>query len=436
MARRIEIELTSTRDDGSWTWRAAGAREPKGVLDGAVLPGGAAVGDVLRADADFTIEGIDIVAVLAPKEPKASKVETLELIGTRGDEPLVTSTLVAKRGGGGGGRGRRDEGDRPRKPGRPRRDGERGDRGRDGDRDRDRGRDRDKGDRGERRTHDRPARDRRSTGERRPREEAPARPAAKRLRAGRGHRNAMLRELPEEQRPLAELVLRGGVPALRQALQRQQEMAKSMSQPAVRPEPLLALADQLLPRLKSAEWRDRAEAALRQVDSVDLRDLRSVVSAAETAARDEESRALAGELRTALGARVDREHQQWLDELATVVQEGRIVRALRLSSRPPKAGAPLPSDLAARLAEQATTGLTADVSQERFATLLEAVSFSPVHQRVAATSIPREPTTELLDVVRRVASRVPAVASQFGMTPAEPSGPRASVGAASANAAG
>jgi hypothetical protein len=71
------------------------------------------------------------------------------------------------------------------------------------------------------------------------------------------------------------------------------------------------------------------------------------------------------------------------------------------------------------LAEQATTGLTADVSQERFATLLEAVSFSPVHQRVAATSIPREPTADLLSVVRRCAARVPAVAAQFGLAPGE-----------------
>ena len=34
MSRRIEVELTSERPDGSWTWRAAGAREPKGELDG------------------------------------------------------------------------------------------------------------------------------------------------------------------------------------------------------------------------------------------------------------------------------------------------------------------------------------------------------------------------------------------------------------------
>ena len=33
----MEIELTSTRPDGTWTWRAAGARQPKGELDGGLL---------------------------------------------------------------------------------------------------------------------------------------------------------------------------------------------------------------------------------------------------------------------------------------------------------------------------------------------------------------------------------------------------------------
>ena len=63
MPRRIEVELTSSRDDGTWTWRAAGARQPKGELDGGLLPSGAKVGDVLRAEADFDIEGITVVAV-------------------------------------------------------------------------------------------------------------------------------------------------------------------------------------------------------------------------------------------------------------------------------------------------------------------------------------------------------------------------------------
>ena len=50
MSRRLEIELTSTRPDGSWTWRAAGAKQPKGDLDGALLPEGTEVGAVLRVE--------------------------------------------------------------------------------------------------------------------------------------------------------------------------------------------------------------------------------------------------------------------------------------------------------------------------------------------------------------------------------------------------
>ena len=34
---RIDIELTSSRPDGTWTWRAAGARQPKGVVSASVL---------------------------------------------------------------------------------------------------------------------------------------------------------------------------------------------------------------------------------------------------------------------------------------------------------------------------------------------------------------------------------------------------------------
>ena len=64
-----------------------------------------------------------------------------------------------------------------------------------------------------------------------------------------------------------------------------------------------------------------------------------------TSGRDDESKALAQQLREALTRRVDEEHQQWLEELRLTLKAERVVRALRLSSRPPKAGAPLPPDL-------------------------------------------------------------------------------------------
>ncbi len=80
MPRRIDVELTSTREDGTWTWRAAGARQPKGELDGGLLPTGSKVGDVVRAEADFDVDGITVVAVLPPKGER-KEAERLEIIG-------------------------------------------------------------------------------------------------------------------------------------------------------------------------------------------------------------------------------------------------------------------------------------------------------------------------------------------------------------------
>ena len=391
MARRIDVEITSTREDGTWTWRAAGAREPKGTLEGELVPEGVTVGDVLQADAEYLVDGIEILALRAPKGVHEPSFETLEILGTGRDEPLVTSQLRGK----GGGRGKKDSRDRGGK-GRDRPRGGRGD-----GRDSRRGPASGGGDDG---------RGGRPAG--RP---ADTKPKRKRLRAGRVHRSAVLAALPDEQRPLAELVLRGGVPAVRQTVETQHEQAGGSGDPKIRADPLVALAEELMPGLRAAEWHDKADAAVAQIDDVDLRDLRSIVTAAEASARGDEARQLADQLRSGLTLRVDREHTDWLGELAETLSDKRVVRALKLSSRPPKAGSPLPPEIATQLAEQATAALTGDISQDRFAIVLEAVAFSPVHTRVAATSIPTEPKKDLLRAVKKTASRVPAVAAQFGI---------------------
>ena len=95
MARRLEIELTSSNDD-KWTWRAAGAKKPKGVLDGSLLPEGASVGDVLKVEADADLEGLTITTVFAPKGPRKES-ERLELLGSGREEPLVTQVLAWSR---------------------------------------------------------------------------------------------------------------------------------------------------------------------------------------------------------------------------------------------------------------------------------------------------------------------------------------------------
>ncbi|HWC40035.1 MAG TPA: hypothetical protein VG476_15970, partial [Acidimicrobiales bacterium] len=112
MSHRIDVELTSVREDGTWTWRAAGARQPKGVLEGSVLYDGAKVGDVVRAEAEFELEGISISSVLPPKDKKRAEPERLEIIGSPTRQEGVTSSLVQR--GGRSERGRDGDGARRR----------------------------------------------------------------------------------------------------------------------------------------------------------------------------------------------------------------------------------------------------------------------------------------------------------------------------------
>src|SRR5579862_698827 len=106
MPRKIDIELTSARPDGSWTWRVSGAKQPKGVLDGGLLPAGAKVGDVLRADAEFELEGTQITSVAAAPG-KRPEPERLRLLSDSQPFEGVTTSLVPKTA-----RPRRDRDDR------------------------------------------------------------------------------------------------------------------------------------------------------------------------------------------------------------------------------------------------------------------------------------------------------------------------------------
>jgi hypothetical protein len=159
------------------------------------------------------------------------------------------------------------------------------------------------------------------------------------------------------------------------------------------------------------------------VGDVDLRDLRQVVVAADTAGRDDATRELAERLRGALSARVDSEHAKWLEELTELVNDGRTVRALRLSSRPPKAGSPLPPDLAERLTASTSASLTAEISQDRWATLVDAVALSPVRTHVTPLGVPAKPNEELLTAIKRLAPRVPQIATLFGVSAEAPPRP-------------
>lgn len=425
MSRRLEVELTSRRDDGSWTWRAAGAKQPKGVLDGELLPPGAGEGDVLRVDADFEVDGIFVTQVLPPKARSGKPpAERIELIGPPDRAAGTTTTRVGGRGG------RKRDGDRPKR--RPNERGERARRRKRGDESGDGVARPDSDGDGpkQRRERGRDRPQRRDGDARRPKSEdkakkkaaapeRPPRPKARKLRPGRKHRDALIASLPAEQQVVAEQVARGGLAAVRTEIEAQNRKAADEGTPEVPAEGVIALAESLVGPMQIAEWRDRADAALAGIERADLRDLRSVLVAAEDYARDAEARDLAEKVRAGLNERVEKSQREWHDELRTTLADGRVVRALRLSSRPPKAGAPLPPEIAQELTSQANAALGTGASQHRIAVVLEAVAFSPIRPYVVLPAIPAEPTEELLEVVRKIATRLPEVATALGIDPAE-----------------
>lgn len=410
MSRRIEIELTSSQGDGSWTWRAAGAKNPRGVLDASLLPDGAAVGTVLRVEVEQGLDGIEVIGLVGGRQ-RTENAERIEILGGGEFQPVIETRSA---------RGPRDDrrgdkrGDRrgPRRD--DRRDG-RGDDRRPGGREGGEDRRRDRRDQGEASRRD--GGDRRGRGPRfTPPPEMPQRPKPKRLRAGKAHRSAVLAGLSEQQRPIAELALQG-MAAVRSRLRSENERLVADGKEPMPEATVLALAEELLPRLRVAEWTDRAEAALAQLDELDLRDLRSVVAASEDpiVARDDASRELAARLRDALRMKQEQELQLWFGDVDSALAIGRVIRALRLSSQPPKAGVVFPADIAKRLVDSTNATLTPVETPERWIAVLEAAAFSPIRSLIVPMGMPTNVTDELRATVTRLAPALPQIAALFGI---------------------
>jgi hypothetical protein len=245
----------------------------------------------------------------------------------------------------------------------------------------------------------------------------PKRPTAKRLKPKHVHRTAVLETLPVEQRGVAERALEGGIKAVRDAVKIQNDQLRKDGKPEVPSDGLISMAQNLLPKLRVADWLDKAEAAKSDLSTLDLRDLRSVVVASEDpmVLRDETTRALAAELKTALKERQDAAQSLWLSDITDALKVGRTVRALKMTSEPPKAGQPFPSELGAKLAQAATAGLTTETAPDRWIALLEALAFSPIRGQVKLTTLPQQPSEALLATVKRLSSLLPQIASLFGI---------------------
>jgi hypothetical protein len=428
MSRYTDIELTSRASDGSWTWRAAGARQPRGTVSGDLVPSEGKVGDVVRAEIESGLDGVEVISVAAPRPVRRAEDggQRIEVLGAPRQESGVVISLARgsrprDRGGDSERRPRRDarpgRGERPDGETRPRRESET---------------------RPRRESEARPRRD--ADGPRRGRDEdrRGGRPAVReggvnRERPERGgrrdfrptvaavHRNATLAGLRPEQLPVAEQLLRGGIPAVRQAIDEQNTAARAAGQPPVSADALMAMAEELLPVINLASWKDRATAAQTAGKSMRLRELRAVVAASRTVSLDDEARTLAKSLQDSLNERVTSLRDEWQRRIESAIDSGKVLEALTVSARPPEVATRCPADLAVRLAQAAGGAMTAEIPSEEWLALLAAVLESPVRRTVKPAGIPS--SDEAKDAARKAAGAVPELAKLIGL-PIPPPPPR------------
>ncbi len=245
---------------------------------------------------------------------------------------------------------------------------------------------------------------------------APARrtrPRPDRFVPGTVHRDEYLAHLPPEQRPVADQIAAGGMPAVRRALAAEQSAALAAGRPAVGGEAIIALAEQLLSPVRQAVWLDRAEAVVTQLETISLRELRATVLGA--APRDDHGRELLGTVREVLKARLAKLRTGWEGDITRALDEGRVLHALRLSARPPDPGARIPSSLVGPLAEGAGAALSGTSSVERWLALLEAAAASPVRRAVKPAGLPEDPSGSVRRAATLVAGRIPSLAPLLGL---------------------
>lgn len=410
MSRRIEIEITSINGDVA-TWRAAGAKLPKGVLSTSLVPGGPVVGTVYRADVEQFMEGMEILAVLPAKtaSPLDPRHERVELIPTAKQGPDVIVTYAPKGRGG----SRREGGREGGRDGEGRREGAKRPAGRPQSKERTPG------------TSPRPERGPRTEGP--ARTERPSRGSERPSRGGRPERpsgpvappmtttfrNALLATLSPEQLPVAEQLLRGGMPAVRTAVADQNKNATAQGRPTIDPTTIERIAEELLAKTNLALWKDKAAGAIGAGRELRLRDLRAVVTAAKTVSLDDEARAQLKELQASLTARLEILRTQWNEKLDAAVTSKNVPEALRLVARPPDMSTRVSAEMAVKVVAITSEALTADLDAAKWQEIVNLAVETSIRRNVKPLGIPADDACKALAV--KSAGAIPEFAKLLGM---------------------
>ena len=408
MPRRIDIELTSSRDDGSWTWRAAGAKEPRGHRRRRrCCRRRAKVGDVLRVDAEFFVDGIEITGVVPPKGPRPEP-ERLELLLPAEEEPLVTTTRHHARRA--SDRGPRRDG--PRRDGPPRRDGDAAPRGRRSAR---------PGSQGPLRAR-RPPRAQATVRRGAP---APSRRPCPRSSAPRPSGCGPARptappcssRCPRSSGRSPSRWCSAGCPAVRQAIEKQNAERTAAGEHADRGRSAAGAG-----REAGAEGAHRRVARSRRGRPARPRGdrpPRPALGRVRRRCRGQGRR----DPRAGAGAPRGPGHPRRRRAPGVAGRAHRHRRGRPHRPRPPAQLAPAqgrrpaPAELATQLTEGAGAALTEDAAAERWVAVLDALAFSPVRDKVIPASLPKELHHDVRATIARLATRIPKIAHIFEIAP-------------------
>jgi hypothetical protein len=227
------------------------------------------------------------------------------------------------------------------------------------------------------------------------------------------HRNALLATLSPEQLPVAEQLLRGGMPSVRAAVAEQNKNATAQGRPTIDATTIDRIAEELLSKTTVALWKDRAAGAIGAGRELRLRDLRAVVTSAKTVSLDEEARAQLKELQTALTARLEHLRTQWTEKLDAAVASSNVKEALTLVARPPDMSTRVSAEMAHKVVTLTSEALTAEQDPTLWKEIVALTVDTSIRRNVKPLGIPDDESCKAVAIHN--AGAIPELAKLLGM---------------------
>jgi hypothetical protein len=363
MPNFLEIELTSKSAEGNWTWRAKGAMKPKGHVAGDLVPVGANVGSIFKAELEHLLDGI-YVKSLTPLAEKKPPSNVIEIFGSAKKEPSIN---VQKKG-------RKTS---PRSKPKVKR---------------------------EKSFEKYPEKHPKSA---RPQSSGTQRPW--RLYVGNEHKNALIESLALHEKPIAERLILGGIPAVRQAIAKQNENARRNNEPEVIEDKILSIAEELFPKIKSALWHDKLDAVFNNKNKVTPGDIRSVIAGAVITNKDDEQKV--EELKTLLNERIEHMRQGWTSEILEAIKNNDALAALSKSAKAPDPSLRISAELAGSIADFVGNRLVEISDPQEWLELIKTAVNSPVRSLIKVSVVPDAVKSEAI----KLAGSIPSITHVLGI---------------------